>query len=533
MKLILLLVFLSSCSSFMTKEDQQVLRNAHRTGQYDKALEYLKNSDNYQRDESKLLLFLETGLIEHSKGNYQKSIADFEKAREVYKTLYTSSFSKNVQSLIANDNYDHFFGATYERSLIHFFLALNHFLLHQDAKLSKSEKRIELFAARAEILSWDSFLSEQIGEKKGRSVFKNDLLARVFGGFVHESVGTREDLEVALQLYKDAGEILFKNYNAYQVYNGLYKKFVKDFDKLHGFKTEQVRNNYVNETSFQKELKEFLNYKVLELSKKKNKRAYKKLVRSLKPSKEILKKLKEKDNITIILQRGIIPEKVAKVEYFPLGTIMASQRYQQQGLYNFASRDLRIGYAPYHYRSYGNNYSFGSALAIKFEVPVIRYRPIREKITVNILDFNGKSLGEEKMVLISPMGEIAEQALAEDAPARYRRIGLRLATKYVTAIAASYATYMGLRQRLGAGLAKAIAVGQFAIASNMIQKSEKADIRYWATLPNDIRLASFYLPPGKYRLRANVKEEEKSFLLGKIEVDDSGQMKLFSYRRFY
>ena len=500
----------------MTKEDQETLRKAYRTGQYDKALEHLKESNNYQRDESKLLLFLEKGLLEHSKGNYRQSIIDFEKAREIYKSLYTSSLSKGVQSLIANDNYKHFFGATYERSLIHFFLSLNHFLLHQDPGLTDKEKRIQLFAARAEILSWDSFLAEQMGEKKGQSVFKNDLLARVFGGFIHEYVGTREDREVALQLYKDAKSILFKNYNAYQVYNISYKKFVKDFDKLHLIKTEEVKNNYVSETGFQKELKEFLNYKILELSKRK--RRHKKL----------------KDNITILLQRGIIPEKVAKVEYFPLGTVMASSN---QNLYQYASRDLHIGYAPYHYRSYNNNYSFGGALAIKFEVPVIRYRPIREKISVNILDTNGKQVREEKMVLISPMGEIAEQALAEDAPARYRRIGLRLATKYVAAIGASYATYMGLRKRLGAGLAKAIAIGQFAMTSKMIQNSEKADIRYWSTLPNDVRMATFHLPPGNYRLRANVREEGKSlknsFLLGKIEVDDSGKMKLLSYRRFH
>ena len=144
------------------------------------------------------------------------------------------------------------------------------------------------------------------------------------------------------------------------------------------------------------------------------------------------------------------------------------------------------------------------------------------------------------MALISPMGEIAKQALEEGAGARNRRIGMRLSTKYVSAIIASYATYAGLRQKLGAGLAKAIAVAQFAMASKMIQESEKADIRYWSTLPNDVRLASFHLPPGQYRLKANVRDLadesdglKKSFLLGKIEVDDSGKMKLLSYRRFH
>ncbi|RLA63014.1 MAG: hypothetical protein DRQ89_08040 [Epsilonproteobacteria bacterium] len=513
MNIIILLLLLSSCSSFMTKEDQEVLRNAHKMGLYDKGLEYLKDSKNYQRKESRLLLFLEKGLLEHSKGNYKLSIADFEQARDIYKSLYTSSLSKNAQLLIANDNYDHFFGETYERSLIHFFLALNHILLHQKIDLAKNEKRRHLFAARAEILSWDSFLSEHIGEKKGRSVFKNDLLARVFGGLIHEYVETKEDRQIALQLYKDAENILFKNYNAYQAYNKSYKKFVKNFDKLHQLPIDEVKNNYVSETSFQKELKEFLNYKIRGLSKK------------------------VKDNVTIILQRGIIPEKVAKVEYFPLGTMMASSRYDQYNVQSFASRDLQLGYAPYNYPSYSSNYQAGGSLAIKFEVPIIKNVPIQEKISVNILDFHGQSLGEKKMVLISPMGGIAEQALAEGAPARNRRIGLRLGTKYVSAIMAAYATYKGLRKKLGDGLAKMIAVGEFALASKMIQKSEKADIRYWSTLPNDIQIASFHLPPGKYRLRANVREYpdklKKSFLLGKLEIDDSGKMQLLSFRRFY
>jgi len=527
----------------MTREDQEVLRNAHKTGNYDKALEYLKESKNYQREESKLLLFLEKGLLEHAKGNYQNSIIDFEKAREIYKSLYTASLSKDVQALILNDNYDHFYGATYERSLIHFFLALNHFLLHQEAQLTPKEKRQQLFAARAEILSWDSFLAEHIGEKKGKSVFKNDLLARIFGGFIHEYVGTKEDREIALQLYKDANDILFKNYNAYMAYNNLHKKFIEDFDKLHEIKQGNVSDQYVNETLFQAELKEFLKYKVLALTKKRGKNLYKKTIRNLKPNKVTLKKLKKNDNITVILQRGIIPEKVARTEYFPLGTVMSqgsSSRYGQNNIYNFASRDLRVGYAPYNYQSYGSGYLVGGTLAIKFEVPIIKHRPVSEKISINILDFHGRPIREEKMVLISPMGEIAKQALAEDAAARYRRIGLRLATKYVSAIVAAYATYSGLRPKLGEGLAKAIAMGEFAISSSVIQESEKADIRYWSTLPNEVSISSFYLPPGKYRLRANIREIadvneglKKSFLLGKIEVDDSGKMRLLSYRRFH
>ena len=64
-------------------------------------------------------------------------------------------------------------------------------------------------AARAEVLAWDSFLKNLKSERRGQAVFKNDLLAKIFGAFIHEMIGSNNDLQISLQLYKEVLSFLF------------------------------------------------------------------------------------------------------------------------------------------------------------------------------------------------------------------------------------------------------------------------------------------------------------------------------------
>mgnify|MGYP000293528267 CR=1 FL=1 len=109
----------------------------------------------------------------------------------------------------------------------------------------------------------------------------------------------------------------------------------------------------------------------------------------------------------------------------------------------------------------------------------------------------------------------------------------RSVTKHATAIAASFATY----KALGGGksgndnfLAKNAALIQYVGAAKLIEESEKADTRYWSTLPNEIRLIDLELIPGHYHLEMHTGPDQK-MSLGDIDVIAQEAPQLYKIRK--
>ena len=103
----------------------------------------------------------------------------------------------------------------------------------------------------------------------------------------NEVFSSRNDNQIAYQLYKDAKEVLFKNYNAYPSLNNKFKEFKKDYQKLPKMDQKVVKEKYVAPTSFARSIEQFLNYKILSLAKKIRPKEYKRLLKTYSPSKEI------------------------------------------------------------------------------------------------------------------------------------------------------------------------------------------------------------------------------------------------------
>ena len=511
-------------------------------------------------------------MIHHASGNYYQSIQKLREAKELVKRLYTQRLSQKIKKAIANDNYDIFYGASYERSLIHFYLSLNHYLIWQrgwyeayspdgqnkieQKNLTQGERNSEILAARAEIVAWDSFLQTLKNEKIGVSVFKNDMLAKSFGGIIHEAVGTRNDQQIALQLYKDAKDLLLKNYNGYRTFNMSYKKFKKDFEKLPKMKLSEVKTDYVVPTSYHKSLNDFLDYKILTLTKLIRPRDFKKLVRLYKPSKEMMNRVnKEKKfhNVSVVFQDGIIPNKVADKQYFGLGKALNNSKagpiakFGAAVLTVFAAEQLKLIPPPGSYRPGGTYLGLRMAevavkgAAISFELPKVLNKPETEFAFLQIHDKTGNLIQERPVVLVNPLGDIAEEAIAEEATSRYFRLGTRLATKHVAAIAASFATYSAMKgnQRGNDFFARQAAVLQYLAVAKGIEASERADTRFWSTLPGNLRLTSLYLPKGEYIFKLRIARGAKApvgagriISLGPVKVESEGRLKLVNFRTY-
>lgn len=440
---------------------QMVMANKHT-----EAIQLLNESDLAKDEKSKFLFYLELGSLEHYRGNYPESIKALEAAKVIADDLYTVRASNKIASALSNDNADLYYGEKYEASMVHFYLALNHYMTG------------DLVKARSEILAWDTFLTDMKNERAGKAIFKEDLLAKTFGAVVHEAQGNNKDDQVALQLYKDAITVFFKFYNMFPSYNTFYANFRKDYELLPKMSKADIEKNYVLETEHTKSFREFLTLKILQLTQKIRPSDFKAQVAQLKPSEAILKMLKNKGgNITFLIQDGLIVEKIPKKYEFP----------------------LPMGGAA------GLAYAF-NANKISFELPTVETPPSLEVARLQALDKTGAVVAESPLSVVSPVGELAEQAINEHSTSIAVKTGTRVAAKHIAAIAASQAAYNAARSR-NDSMAMLVVTAAHAMTIAGINESEKADTRFWSTLPSNIRLGHLPLPEGTYHFRAVYSKE--------------------------
>lgn len=472
-----LLVFLVGCATGH-QETARLMRQNVTMGTPEKAVPILEKSALKEDQNSKLLYLVEMGMLEHYQGNYAKSTEWLDQAKLMLSELFTTRVSGKVSSFITNDNADLYYGEKYEASLVHFYLSLNHYMQAQ-LETDDNKKRESLVRARAEILAWDSFLADIKSERLGQALFKEDLLAKTFGALVHESQGTNQDSQIALQLYKDANDVLFKHYNAYPSFNNSYASFRENYSKFPDLAKEEVEKNYVQMTEHQVPLKNFLITKILLLTKKYKPTEYQAEVAKLAPSSDILKQVEMKgSNVTFLVQDGLIAEKTAKVYHFPidLGTLAW-----------FATGTLGISFNQ----------------GISYELPNVSEVPKLETAKLQAIDSNGQVVAESSLSVIAPLGEMAEQAINEHANAIAAKTGARLVTKHLAALAGAYATYQSMKNNQDmaafAGMSASLA---YAGSVAAINASEKADTRFWSTLPSNVRMGSMSLPKGNYKFQA-------------------------------
>ena len=179
-----------------------------------------------------------------------------------------------------------------------------------------------------------------------------------------------------------------------------------------------------------------------------------------------------------------------------------------------------------------------SGLAISFELPAVKSKPIKEKLSVEIFDLKtNKLVFNNPLPIISPLGDIAEEAVAEYSAAIYPKLGARLAMKHFAAILSSYLTYQAMmRDKSQKYWAKITALAQYLALTKAIEASETADTRYWSSLPATVHLADAYLKKGSYRAQVVIKRTDNQsaspriYPLGNFNIEKENQKKVMNFR---
>lgn len=489
LSLILILSLSWGCATkgiHLQRENNKKLRQYVESKNFDNAKELVKSEKYYPEERSRLVKILNTASLAYLDKNYAAALEFYRQALSLSDELYTTSIKAKATTLVSNDNQDLYYGENYERSYMRFYVALCYYHLYA---LEKDDKQAQQFLrnARAAILDWDSFLTTIQYELAGRPTYKNDLAAKLFGAVIHEEIGSTGDMQIARQLYKDAKDVLLKQYNSYPSFNQKWEKYIDDYKKLPELSSQKVNELYIGQTSEQQNLFEFI-----------------------KKRENALGKASSKQKVIFLVQKSLISSKVAEKVKFPLTVNFA--------MTVAAGGNKVLGPIPFAMALL--NISKGLQPEISFEYPLIPMAPHQAPAKIKII--SGQNGLELPIALIAPLSEVAGQETQNAKIMNMSKAGTRLATKHLAIMASLYATYQIAAKKGGiaATLALPAAMGSYALASKQISDSELADLREWTLLPSTISLQNAELDPGSYQLEIDGQK------IGSFEVSKSKKSQL-------
>lgn len=513
-------------------------RDLFARGEYQKAQEILDKSDLKEDGKSRLLWHLEKGTLALNLQDWDGAITHFQQSLDLIDELYTKRLTAKAAALFVNDASDLFYGSSYERSYAHYFLAKSYY-----QRYLQTANRLDLQGARAAILAWDSYFSELQRSATTKTLYHTDLMLKVFGGEVHEVSGVRQDRQIALQLYKDALQILERQGGIFSLFNAKHAEYVKEWASAID-KGKFPAAKFYEKTPAYYDLQELLHYKILSLTKEIRSGDYAQQVKTLSPSKRVLDQLKQgKGNVVLVFEEGLIPSKVGKPFNFGIRGAIDSvddsktkQVIATVGvgvLTAFAMNQL--GLVPTQNTGPGA-FLFGYEVtkvavheaAIQFELPMIEDVPLVQRLEYFVMDDKGVVVQRGPLPVVSENGSIARVVLEEDVVSRYTRTGVRIAIKHLVAIAAALGIYQKLKDS-GEFIAKPAALATYVAGSRALTALEQADTRHWRTLPQALRMTELNLKPGLYKIglglySGTTPPEGPSKMLQEITVGESGKV---------
>lgn len=531
--LLAVLFILGACASKM-KDQMKEYREKYALGDYQAAEKVLAKSELKKDKKSVLLWHLENGSMALAQDNVDAGITHFQRSIELIDELYTKKLSSKAASLFINDSSDDFYGASYERSYAHYFLSKAYYL-----RYLKTHNKLDLQGARGTILAWDTYFTD-LQRSGTNTLYTTDLMLKVFGGEVHEISEIRNDKQISLQLYKDALGILDGQGGLFSLFN------TKSIDYIKAFEAEKKRpsEKLYEKTPAYEDLKNFLHYKVLALTKEIRSGDFDTQVKLLKPTEEVKKMAQgPRSNVVLVMEEGLIPPKVGKPFNFGIRGAMGSVK--DPGARNFIATVgteaitlfamNKLGLVPTQSSSAGS-FIFAHDVtrlavqeaAVEFELPMIESVPLVQRLELFVLDDKGVVVKQQPIPVINENGDLARVVLEEDVVSRYVKTGTRVALRHIAAIIAAMGVYQKLKGMSEGNdfIAKSAAMATYVGATKGLSMLEKADVRHWTTLPQAVRLSELHLKPGQYKIgvgaySGSLPPKAPSKLLSDIIVKDS------------
>ncbi|MGE3611146.1 MAG: hypothetical protein AB7I27_16260 [Bacteriovoracaceae bacterium] len=493
------------------KDQMQAYLDAYNAGDLEKAQKLLEKSDLKKDKKSELLWHLEKGTLALTQNDEDTAIVELQAAIDLIDKLFTTKLSSKAASLLINDASDEFYGSSYERSYAYYFLAKAYY-----SRYLKKQNKLDLQGARGTILAWDSYFSELQRSASYKTLYHTDLMLKVFGGQIHEVSDIRNDKQISLQLYKDSLNILEREGGIFALFNKKNIQYIEAYEKAIKEGVAPSEKLY-EKTNAYDDLKSYLHYKILVLTKEIRGFDFALQKKTLNASSEVISRVEtQKPNVVLVLEEGLIPAKVGRP--FNFGIKGAMNSVDNSGAKKFIATVgvefitqfamNKLGMMPTQTTNPGS-FIFAHDMtklavqeaAIEFELPMIANVPPVQRLQLYVLNEKNEVVSKASLPVISENGDIARVVLEEDVVARYTKTGTRIAIKHILAIIAALEVYQGINKTSqNEFIAKTAAMATYVGASKGIAAMEKADTRYWSTLPQALRMTELSLSPGKYKV---------------------------------
>jgi len=539
---LLILFLLCSCSSLTSK--QELLKKSYISGDYKEALSII-NSKEFKEKENELLYLLELSSIYHGQKMRLMALESLNKAQILAEKLYTKSIRELILSGFVGDDAKSFYGKIFERSAIFHMQIINMFKLYAgeeyidvtkegnvSRKIPKEERKKYLLMARSVVLGWSSFY-ETLQRETKKNFFAFDYHQRLLGALIHEEVGSTNDMNTALILYKNTYSDFDKLISIYPSFNEKSQAAMDEY-----FSDKKITQ--IKYTDSAQELLDFIKFKILFITKERRSYEYKKELKRLKPSKEILAKLDSNTkNITLIYSNDYLDVMKTKIiaynlywalnkiedpsvrklvevvgvstlTYFTLGTL---------GFSTYASYS-NTGYV-YHPFSAGNELI--KNIGIEVKIPFIE--PTLKTNETKLILKSQKSEHEFSLSIFNSYQDKLYTSTKQYADRYYNTLGPKIAIKYLIAILAAYKTNQSLN-RAKNPFASALTLAQFLISTKAIAATQSVDTRHWIGLNANSLFKNIALKTGTYDI-STTNDEKKTDLKDQLVVEQAGPSLFF------
>jgi len=409
----------------------------------------------------RLIFLLNRGLFLHRLGRYEESNAALQEAEAIAEDRYTKSIGQNIAAFLISDNVIDYTPPAHERAMIHYYGMLNYLALGN------------LEDALVEARRANEFLARYGRDNEGHRTYTNDALVQYLAGLLHWTGGDDNDALVSLR-QADAA------FNDYHVHFGIDPpaEFGRDLVRF----AERVGVEEVVEDA----------------------RARFGL------DDESLQPTEPTGELLVIVENGFIAYRAEQKLYIP---VLKSER---QGLSSgesdsvlaataavMARTVLLMNQASKEARSYLTAHEdgllVGSILAdadlISFAWP--SYEMDAHAVTDVVVQV-GEGGALHTAAVFDDLSAIAARDYEERKPKAMARMVARGLLKDVAATKAESSA-----EKRGGALAGFLArVG----ARTFTTLTERADVRSWSLLPDELRAARVSLPPGEYPVSVRVRD---------------------------
>jgi hypothetical protein len=199
------LLVLAACGVNPQKNYQKMRPNlvAHN---YEAANAYLESvKEKAYNEKSRLLYYMDKGMVLHLGKKYQESNALLEQAKTTAEELWTESVGEHAAAWLATDNSMSYQGEDFEKVLIHFVAALNYLGMGD-----YSAARVEARQITAKLELYSSKYEQE--EDAAENHYRDDAFARWLSGKLAATDGEQAGYNDAWIDFRKAIEIYEKDY---------------------------------------------------------------------------------------------------------------------------------------------------------------------------------------------------------------------------------------------------------------------------------------------------------------------------------